>query len=378
MQVSTQKQLFNEINSYYRSNATKLAPQETRQRASIYFDPARHAQERALLRRLPQIVAHASSVPKPGDFIALDHVGAPILIARQRNGTLKAFLNICTHRGAKVCNEPCGNKAAFSCPYHAWTFRNDGQLLAAPREAFPKLDVAGTGLSELPVEERHGLIWVIATPGLTIDVKNFLGPLDAELASYGIGDYTPVRAETLTPALNWKFVLDGFLEVYHFPRLHANSIAPWFYGKYSTFDTLGVHGRLVGVRKSFDAIAGKPFENIEFLPNVAVNYQLFPNTICVWQGDHFEIWTSYPGQTPGSCIAQVLMLAPHTMATSEHRPRWDRNWNIIEQTVIGEDWAISENVQSTLPFIPNDEVIFGANEPGLQHFHQTIEAAVHA
>jgi len=378
VQRATQKRLFEEIKSYYRANSTKLAESEIRHPASAYFDPNYLERERKLLWRHPQIVGHAGDLAKAGDFIAHDDGGVPILVSRQSDGSLKAFQNICSHRGSRVCTEPAGNRTNFTCPYHAWTFRNDGRLLAAPRDAFPNLDRASAGLVELAVEQRHGLIWVVMTPGLGIDVAAHLGPLDEELASYGMGDFVLQRDDVLTPQINWKSVLDGFMEVYHFPKLHANSIAPWFYGTHSPFDKFGIHSRLVGVRKSFDMIADKPFDEIEMMPHVAVNYQIFPNTIIVWQGDHFEVWTSYPGTEAGSCIVRVQSIISKESAVPERQSRWDRNWKIMIETVVNEDWAMSHDVQRTLPFKSNKEIIFGANEPGLQHMHGMLDAAVRA
>lgn len=378
MDRTTQKRLFEEIVGYYETNATKLAESEQPHRASTYFDPAYLEQEREVLRSYPQIVGHASRLAAAGDFFAQDTSGVPIFVARQHDGSLKAFLNVCSHRGSKVCPNGQGRQAQFTCPYHGWTFRNDGQLMGVPANAFPTLDRKAAGLTELAVEERHGLIWVVTKPGAKIDVAAYLGVLDRELETYGFDDLVLEREEVLTADINWKSVLDGFLEVYHFPKLHANSIAPYFYGTHSPFDAFGLHSRLVGVRKSFDAIKDKAFEDIEMMPHVAVNYQLFPNTIGVWQGDHFEFWTAYPGPVPGTCTVRVQLLIARAKATPELKKRWDRNWKIMIDTVVNEDWAMSQEVQKTLPFMKNDRVIFGANEPGLQHFHGTLAGVIEA
>ena len=376
MDRASQKELFEEICGYYGTNSTKLAASEKSHRASTYFDPGYLEHERELLRSYPQIIAHASRLAAEGDFIAQDTSGVPIIVSRQNDGSLKAFLNVCTHRGSKVCTKDQGHQSQFTCPYHGWTFRNDGQLMGVPANAFPTLDRAATGLTELGVEERHGLIWVVTKPGINIDVAAHLGALDKELESYGFDNLVLEREEVLTADINWKSVLDGFLEVYHFPKLHANSIAPYFYGTHSPFDTFGLHGRLVGIRKSFDTIKNKAFADIDIMAHIAVNYQLFPNTIGVWQGDHFEFWTAYPGPTAGTCTVRVQMLTAKVKAGPEFKKRWDRNWKIMIDTVVNEDWAMSHEVQKTLPFVKNDKVIFGANEPGLQHFHSTLDAIV--
>lgn len=376
MDRATQKRLFSEILDYFASNSTKLYDSEMQRDGSAYFDANRALRERALLAKHPQIVGHASSVANPGDFLAHEDAGAPILVSRQDDGSLKAFLNVCRHRGAQVCLETQGNQRLFTCPYHAWTFRMDGRLMPLPRDGFPNVDRDTHGMIELSVEERHGLIWVITTPGLPIDVRTYLGPLDQELASYGMDGFVVERDTVLKPDINWKFVIDGFLEVYHFAKLHANSIAPWFYGTHSPFEGIGQHGRLIGVRKSFDEIRDHDVEDVNILPHIAANYLLFPNTVGVWQGDHFEFWTAYPGKTPGTSVVRLQSITPKSMATEKYKARWDNNWRVLINTVVSEDWIISESIQKSAPFLGDEKFVFGRNEPGMQHFHQALDQAL--
>ena len=296
---------------------------------------------------------------------------------RQEDGSLEAFLNVCRHRAARVCGEATGNARTFTCPYHGWVYRSNGSLMAPPRTAFPSVDPAERGLFPIPVEERHGLVWVVATVGATIDVRAHLGAaLDEELSAYAMGDMELERDTVRREPLNWKFPLDGFLEVYHIPKLHPQSIAPWIHGKYSPFDVMGRHSRMIGVRKSFEKTRGQPFEEGEFLKHMAVNYQVFPNTIVVWQGDHFALWTSYPGATPDSCTVRIQSIVPKEMSGESFQKRWDRNWDIALGTVAAEDWVISREIQKTLPFVQDGRILFGRNAPGLQHFHSVLDEVI--
>jgi nitrite reductase/ring-hydroxylating ferredoxin subunit len=375
MDPALQNRLFDEIRGYMADNATQLAACDMRHPAASYCEPAHFAREQAVLRQQPLVVGHSSALARPGDCLAHDDAGVPIVLIRQEDGGLKAFVNVCRHRGARPCPAGASHKQMLVCPYHAWTYALDGRLTDVPAEAFPSVERDARGLVELPAEERHGLIWVVPTPGAAIDVARHLGPLDDELASYGMADLVLERDTVLTAGINWKFVLDGFLEVYHIPKLHARSIAPWIFGRYSPFEAFGRHGRLVGVRKSFRGIKDEAFDSARFLTHVAVNYQIFPNTIAVWQGDHFEIWTSYPGATPASCTVRVQSLVSRAMAGADYRPRWERNWKVLIDTVVAEDWPMSEQVQRSLPFAADGHVVFGRNEPGLQHFHRVLEEA---
>ena len=296
MNLSTQRRLFEEIKDYFTKDTTRLAEKQMEHLGSAYFDPDVLTNERALLLTQPQLVCHSDKIKEPGDYISHDDASVPALIIRQPDGGVRAFINICRHRGARLCERSEGQSRRFVCPYHGWTYKADGSLLVAPREGFPEID-AQQDLVELPVEERHGLIWMVGTPGATINIAAHLGEvLDAELQDYPLGEFVLDREEVLEPRINWKFVLDGFLETYHFKTLHANSISPYFYSRPSPFEAYGRNSRLVGVRKIFDRIREGTFDDATgFMKHIAVNYQIFPNTVIVWQADHFEVWTSYPG-----------------------------------------------------------------------------------
>ena len=380
MDRSLQEPLFKEITGYLSRDGdrTRLSDRELYHPTSAYSSDTVHESERRMILTEPIIVGHASSLSEPGDFIAHRDCGVPILVVRQDDGGIKAFINTCRHRGAKVCSAESGSVQAFTCPYHGWTYGRDGALLRVPRDGFPNLDTANSGLVELPCESRHGLIWVVPTPGTEIDVAKHLGQVDDELAQYPLDGYVLERHQLIEEDLNWKFILDGFLEIYHIPVLHKNSIARWFYGHNSPFDQFGRHSRLVGVKKSFQDIKDKTFDEVgDIKQHVAVNYQIFPNTIIVYQQDHFEVWSAFPGATPRDCKVRIMSLVTPDMLGDEHRRRWDKNWKILLDTVRGEDWAISREIQDGLPYINDEQLVFGRNEPGMQHFHATVTAELH-
>jgi phenylpropionate dioxygenase-like ring-hydroxylating dioxygenase large terminal subunit len=375
MDRSLQEPLFKEIVGYRSGDGdrTRLAAQELHRTPGSYSSEDVHDAERRMILTKPVIVGHSSALSGPGDFISHSDCGVPILVVRQRDGSVKAFVNACRHRGAKVCAGERGSAKAFSCPYHGWTYNQDGTLRRVPQDGFPNLDVEEFGLVELSCESRHGLIWVVPTPDVPIDVARHLGPLDEELAQYPLDRYVLERDELLDEGLNWKFVIDGFLEIYHIPFLHKHSIAPWFHGHSSPFDQLGRHSRLVGVKKSFDALTEKPFEEVDdLLQHVAVNYQVFPNTMIVWQQDHFEVWTSFPGATARECKVRIMSLVTPEMSGEEYKRRWDKNWRVLIDTVKGEDWAVCHEIQDALPSMQS--LVFGRNEPGMQHFHASVSA----
>src|SRR3954470_15003468 len=156
-----------------------------------YFDPDRFAREKAMLRRNPMVVAFSAQLRKPGDFVANDDSGQPVLVTRGMDGKLRAFLNVCRHRSATVELKPCGaNKRAFVCPYHGWSYDLTGKLIGITDGAwFGEVDRATHGLRQLAVAERCGMVFVVPTalePGQSteIDMEAFLGPVQTDLQSW--------------------------------------------------------------------------------------------------------------------------------------------------------------------------------------------------
>ncbi len=378
MQRAVRERVMAEIEEYVASATTAMAPEVMRNPVAEYAQPARLAQEHELLRSAPIVIGHGARCAEPRSFFTEDAAGVPVLVVRQDDGTLKAFLNVCRHRGAKVELDDCGQRNGFTCPYHAWSYATDGSLRRVSyAECFGDPGDAAAGLVELPVQERHGLVWVVLTPGADIDVAAHLGDLDDELASYGLDGYVVERDTLLKADLNWKIVVDGFLETYHIKFLHPRTIGPYIRTNLTTFEALGPHGRMVAVRDSYDEVLGKSADEADLIPHVAVIYQLFPNTVLVSQADHFEAWLVFPeGDRPERSASRVMLLAPHPTRDEGEQRIWDLNWKILMQTVLEEDFPVGEAMQQGFASGAQDHLSFGRNEPALQHFHRSLADAL--
>ena len=380
MQRKTQETLAAQIHAFIAGGTTALADSVMPNPISEYTDPGRLAEEKAtLFRRLPILVGHSSSCAQPKDFLAEDLGDVPVLIVRQVDGSLKAFLNVCRHRGSKVTFEACGNKGSFTCPYHAWTYRSDGTLANITNaDDFGDIDRDGMGLTELPVEERHGLIWIGLTPGTSIDVAAHLGPVfDAEMAAYGIGDFAVERSFTTRAKANWKIIIDGFLETYHLAFLHRTTIGPHIRSNLAPFRPLGSNGCMTAVRTSFDRIRDEDVEAADIEPHLVHAYSVFPNTIIVWSGRHLEAWLVHPdGTDPGSSIVKVMVLGRRSEVEDPANDYWEKNWVVVTDTVLTEDMKVGQSIQQGFASGAQTHVTFGKNEPGVQHFHRMIQRAV--
>ena len=375
----TQRELAQQVVTFLESGSTSMAADVFHNPVADYTDVHHLQLETTNLFRVdPLLIGHASQCANPRDFLTRDVAGVPVLVVRQRDSSLAAFLNVCRHRGSKVEFDACGQRNSFSCRYHAWTYRLDGSLASVPHsDDFGPLDRAKHGLVALPVVERHGLVWVGLTPGTGIDVAAHLGPeLDAELASYGLEGFVVERTETRTIDLNWKVVIDGFLETYHLGVLHRTTIGPHIRTNVAPFRSFGAHGCMTAVRTSFDKIRYEDLATVDAGQHLVHAYNVFPNSVMVWSGKHMELWISYPVTGhPGHTNVTVHVLGEKSHV-AEDPGYFDRNWIVITDTVLTEDFMIGQSIQQGFTSGAQTHVTFGRNEPGVQHFHRSLAERV--
>jgi phenylpropionate dioxygenase-like ring-hydroxylating dioxygenase large terminal subunit len=377
MRREVQEELITRLREMIDSGETTLVDSERYNPVAEYGSREHLATEHSeLFRKFPIIVGHSSQLKEPRDYITDETSTVPVLVVRQEDGSLRAFFNVCRHRGVRVANEPCGNRRSFTCPYHGWTYGPEGSLKGIPhRQAFPDVDRDERGLVEIPVAERHGLIWVVLDPETELDIVEYLGAdLDAELSSYGMSDFALERVKMFDESLNWKSVLDGFLENYHVRYLHADTLAKYVRTNVHTYDSLGRHLRLVVVKTRFDKVKDLPIEEYPHEPLYYMSpvYLLFPNTIIAWTGDHFETWTAFPDRDdPRRSLTRLSLIVPADRV--EEHEFWDRSMQVILDVIPPEDFDMSRKLQSCLRAEAQEYQVFGRNEGAMQQFHSDLE-----
>ena len=171
-------------------------------------------------------------VPNAGDFHALSFMNIPLLIVRGRDGKVRVFANTCRHRGALVATGE-GNCKAFICPYHAWSYALEGDLLGAPNyldsEGKPLIDAANKhqfGLIEIPSDSWGGFLFVRFKEGPET-LADHLGELRERLASHRLEDMVCVKRVVYDMDSNWKCFVENYSDGYHIPTVHRNSLARW-------------------------------------------------------------------------------------------------------------------------------------------------------
>ncbi|MGA2777036.1 MAG: aromatic ring-hydroxylating dioxygenase subunit alpha [Steroidobacteraceae bacterium] len=168
-----------------------------------------------------QIVCHVNSIPKAGDYQTFDLGQESIVVLRDRDAQIRGFHNVCRHRGARLLDHAGNCPGPITCPYHGWSYRQDGSLVGVPmRDSFPGIDRAEFGLKTVRIDTAFGFVFV-ALRGDPPPVSQVWGPLAEELAPYRIEEMVPLGPITYdTWNVDWKIAIDNYLESYHVPIGH--------------------------------------------------------------------------------------------------------------------------------------------------------------
>ncbi|MEM1311587.1 MAG: aromatic ring-hydroxylating dioxygenase subunit alpha, partial [Cyanobacteria bacterium P01_H01_bin.153] len=171
-------------------------------------------------------VGLASDAPNPGDVYPTEVVGMPIVLVRDRAGTLRAFHNICSHRGLQLVDQPCNIKGNLRCPYHSWTYRYDGSLTQTPhfggyyKNTYEGFDRASKGLQPIRCEQWLDLVFVNLS-GDAPPLEDYLQPVSDRWSAYELGLLRRESREVgLTCSANWKLAVENFSESYHLSWVH--------------------------------------------------------------------------------------------------------------------------------------------------------------
>ena len=342
--------------------------------ASNYYDESRWQREvKQIFRRLPLMLAMTAELKSAGDYKALIAGNVPVLITRTADG-VRAYVNMCGHRGAQIMQEGRGNTERFTCPYHAWSYTQDGKLFGIlSNKDFGDIDKSCYGLVELPCLEKAGLIWVITDPKSSLDIKAFLSGYDGLLALFGFEQWHHFASQKIEGP-NWKIAYDGYLDLYHLPILHKDTFGSDYPNK-ALYYQYGPHQRVSGPDPTLAKYEGKD-EN-EWPTDVLMNgvWTIFPHvSIASFDNGGRGVLISqlFPGDKPGeSYTIQNYML--------ENEPGEERSKAAAEQfeflkyVVQEEDYATGLKQQRNLQTGIKDHVLFGRNEGGGHNFHRWVD-----
>ena len=256
-----------------------------------------------------QIVGHVSDVPEPGDYLTMDVVGERALVVRGKDGVVRAFHNMCRHRGSRVVADSQGScKGALVCPFHGWVYNLDGTLRGAARPlTFPDLDKVEFGLKPIDLEVWMGFIFIRFRSGPQPAVAELMRAVEDEIAHYRIGEMVPSWGIwTQVSKVNWKSVRDVDNEGYHVAMAHpalqdlygaTYYDEPFVNGVSRSWATYNPHaGRRWSVR-NYVRIAPRPPELPEELRTAWIYYGIFPNAVIAVTPETAQFYQEFPLST---------------------------------------------------------------------------------
>jgi phenylpropionate dioxygenase-like ring-hydroxylating dioxygenase large terminal subunit len=349
----------------------------------IYRDPEFFEVEMdRVIRPSWQVVCHASDIAAPGEWRTIEYLGESIIVVRGDDGEVRAFSNVCRHRGSRLVGGASGCSRRLTCPYHAWTYALDGRLIGVPHKSdYPGLDTARLGLAPVELEAWRGFLFVRLEPGGP-SVAEMMAPHETEIEPYRFEDLQALGRVTSRPrGVNWKNVADNYSDGLHIPVAHPG------------LTRLFGHGYSISAGEQVDRMAGDLIER----PSTALSeraYQRFlpaaahlpPELQRRWL--YFKLWPNvafdiYPDQVdfmqflPLSPTKTVIREISYALPDERREMRAARylNWR-INRRVNEEDSALIEGVQQGMAsrsYVPGP---LGESEVCLRSFSRKLRRLI--
>ncbi len=366
-------ELVERVTAHYRDNTTHQADGQWTEPVTNYLDADRWQRETdAVHRSVPLPLAMSCELPGPNTYKAIDVLGIPVLITRDRQGTVHAMINACRHRGAKLLEPGCGVSKRLTCPYHSWSYDLAGELRGVYAEkTFGEVPREGRSLVGLPAGERAGIVFVSLDPAAEPDLDGWLGDLLPLLEGMRLADCHHYSTSSLTSP-NWKVTLDGYLETYHFASLHPKTVFETNLSNMMAHDTWGPHQRIAPALRPIAQAVELPPDQRDPGECVGPIYWLFPG-LAIAGGWRQKIAVSLvlPRTATESVTQQIILLRDRAVPDAARQVA-DRFGEWFHEVVRDEDYATTYGVQQGLKALAGTDFVFGRNEPGLQHLHRTI------
>lgn len=331
-------------------------------------------EQEKIFRRYPVPVT-LSALLEPGSVVASDGYGVPLLVSRTRDGSVRAFINACQHKGSKLVEDCAVRKQGrLTCPYHAWTYGIDGKLIGIARsEAFENIDKSDRGLAELEAREWGGVIYVQLDREVAPDWSKLSEQVADDFEALGIPDAHVYGRKTFDLKANWKVVLEPFLEGYHVQRLHAASIGDNFQDAPNIVDMFGPNIRQVSGRIGYvpEMLDEDPEANVHKLVTHA--YTGFPNCVVVTSQYYTSVMILMPRDVDRT-VVEYFMITPEAASTPKAEEVFGRSFELILSVFGGEDFRAAEISQEGLAAGVPEETIYCGLETNIVRYYEALEA----
>ncbi len=358
----SERELIGRLLTHIDAGTTDLGERTGRIPVEHYKDPARFEAELALLRRLPIPFCASASLPRSGSYVARTAAGIPILALRDREGVARAYRNSCGHRGTTLV-EGEGCSRALVCPFHGWVYALDGSVSHVPHaEGFAGIDLAERRLQPVACAEANGMVWIDQDgPGNFESAVGITGLTESQIV---------VGSEIIPVPVNWKILVEGFLEGYHIRATHPQTFLPYGYDNLNVIEHHGPHNRVTFPFRRIEDLRERPPESWHINGTLTMLEHVFPNVVLPALTSHIALIAVEP-VTVGSSLLHITQLAtPGADGTVPESVA--RDIDFVREG-LREDRSMAEIVQRGVQARGGD-VIFARYESALTHFHDGLAA----
>jgi phenylpropionate dioxygenase-like ring-hydroxylating dioxygenase large terminal subunit len=364
---------------HIRARTTDQADGELLVPIANFVDKERAQAEIALLKTLPLAIGHVCEIPKPGDFITREILGNRLIITRRRDGSVRAFRNMCRHRGGIIEQAASGNKRTFMCQYHGWSYDSeDGHLRPVfYKDDYGPIDAECSGLHTVRVEVRYGLIYVNLSAAERPPLADYFGPrIDAQVNAWNLDKSILYMEKVFTLPINWKLVMDGGIDTVHSQFLHPKpgGVGSRTVNLIAVYRAFGRHCRMYMARSKLKKLidAGEPLESSsKYIGSILM---LYPNSLLSSAPDHVEFWTVWPSPgNPSESTVKIRFYVRPEILNPEMEERINKSWDILSDAALTEDFPMEAAIQHNAQTWPAGHFRYGRNEISAQHLHRQLE-----
>ncbi|WP_299458777.1 SRPBCC family protein [uncultured Microscilla sp.] len=332
-------------------------------------------ERKKIFQDFPIAVGVVAQLEKNGNYFLHDLTGVPIVVLKGKDGEVRAFINMCRHRGVRLLREEKGHlKKNIVCPYHAWSYDTAGCLKGIlHNKGFEGVNETNHSLISLDCSVHFGLVFVVPNPGLKgkFNWDNFLKEVYNVYQTFGLDTHVPYKSETRTVAGNWKLVIDSGLEAYHFKIAHAKTIGSYFVDNAGVNYHNKLHSSIIFPKKSITRIKNTPRESWQLREHANILVNIFPNTVILVQPDHAMVIFNFPIDEK-STLVHSIMLIPQAPTTQQEIDYWNLNrdifWNAID-----EDNELVELQQATFNGFDGKPMTIGSFEKLILQFENLVD-----
>lgn len=363
-QLLSDAEVVQRIFSHIDHSTTDKGTQTWQEPVDNYRSTERLNAEFKILQNRTIVYCPSSALAKPGDYVARDAAGIPLIVVRGLDGEVRAFRNACRHRGVQLANGH-GCARALVCPYHGWAYSLDGSLRSIPHEhGFPDIDKATRGLVNVACLESNGLVLINQNSHLSIEQDILSVP---QLIPDG---YRLLNSSSQVVNANWKLHLESSLEGYHIRQTHKHTFFPVQYDNLTVVETFGENSRVAFPYQSIEGLRHKKQTDICVNGRLTYVYHLFPNVVI----------STFP-----ECM-QVVVLEPIDESTTRQHTYLvsdidENETELLEIIFEGqkfaakgaiEDLQIVQSAQRGLLSEANEFLEFGLFETAIVHLHTNL------